>query len=102
MKKLGRWMALGMCLLGFATAQDTLPWRALVNEGLTLPDTEKTQRLEMEYRERQFVERANRVAKLWTQFALDYNQRRAVDVKTARSLTKAFHELERGEGWPKQ
>jgi hypothetical protein len=95
-------MALGVCLLGFAAAQEPLPWRALDSLPLTLPDAEKTQRLEIEYRERRFVERANRVAKLWTQFALDYNQRRAVDVKTARSLTKAFHELERGEGWPKQ
>ena len=101
MKKLSRWMALGACLLGLAAAQNPKPWRALDSLPLTVPDTENAQRLEMEFRERQFVERANRFAKLWAQFALEYNQRKAIDIKRARAVSKAFHDLERGEGWPR-
>jgi hypothetical protein len=102
MKKLSRWMALGVCLLGLAGAQNPLPWRAPDSQPPMAPDAGNAQRLEMEFRERQFVERANRFAKLWTQFALEYNQRKAIDIKTARAVSKAFHELERGEGWPRQ
>jgi len=91
---------LSLCLLGFAPAQESLPWGA--PDRLTVPDAESEQRLAAAYRERQFVERANRFAKRWTQFALEYNQHRAVDVKAARAVSKAFQELERGEGWPKQ
>ena len=110
-------MLLAGGLLGFAAAQNPptldvnddeirqsmlreLNWRALENLPLPL-DGEQAQRAEMQRREREFVERANRFARSWAQFANDYNQRGAIDVKAARSVSKAFRALETGEGWPK-
>jgi siroheme synthase (precorrin-2 oxidase/ferrochelatase) len=61
---------------------------------------EVAERRRAESREREFVDKANRFARLWTQFATEYNQRKTFNVKTARELSKAFRELEQ-EGWPK-
>jgi hypothetical protein len=51
--------------------------------------------------ERQFVNRANHVAALWTQFTKDYNEKHAFNAKVAREISKAFHDLEKDENWPK-
>jgi len=49
--------------------------------------------------ERQFVVKANRFTKAWENFVREYNAKRAFNVKTAREASKAFHELEKSEGW---
>ena len=112
MQKYKSWIALGAGLFGFAQAQSPHPSRPLEPESyhreLMLLDLEResviaaeiARRRAAESRERAFVEKANRFALLWTQFATEYNQHKALNVKTARELSKAFRDLER-EGWPK-
>ncbi|MBZ5676228.1 MAG: hypothetical protein LAP61_18445 [Acidobacteriia bacterium] len=51
--------------------------------------------------ERLFVKRANHVAALWTQLTKDYNEKHAFNVRVAREISKAFHDLEKDENWPK-
>jgi len=53
------------------------------------------------YREKQFLERVNRVALVWAKMAKDYNEKHALNVKLVHEVSQAFHELERGEGWIK-
>jgi hypothetical protein len=53
------------------------------------------------WREQQFVERLNRVARLWAKMVGEYNEKGAMNIKAARELQKAFHDLETSEGWPR-
>ncbi len=48
----------------------------------------------------EFWAKANRFISLWTDFASRLNENQTVDVKLARRLSKAFHELETSNGWP--
>ena len=48
----------------------------------------------------QFLERANKFVALWTEFAHKANDKQIFDVKLAKQLTKAFHDLEKSDGWP--
>jgi hypothetical protein len=43
----------------------------------------------------------NRFVMLWRALAEEYNAKSAFNVKLAGEVTKAFHDLENGEGWPK-
>ena len=54
-----------------------------------------------EYLEQQFVAKMNRFITLWKALADEYNTKSAFNLKLAGEVTKAFHELENGEGWPK-
>ena len=58
------------------------------------------QRREAQYRERQFMDKVNKFVRTWSRFALLYNERKAFDIKTAKELSKAFHELENSGDWP--
>jgi hypothetical protein len=58
-------------------------------------------RRQAQYKERQFWQKANKVADLWTAFVREYNQKGTFNVKKAREVSKAFHDLEKTEGWPK-
>jgi len=58
-------------------------------------------RKQAQYKERQFWQKANKVADLWTAFVLEFNEKGTFNVKKAREVSKAFHELEKTEGWPK-
>jgi len=59
------------------------------------------ERRDAKLRERQFMEKVRHFITKWEQFASEYNHKGAFNVKAARDMSKAFHELEHTEGWPK-
>jgi len=61
---------------------------------------EVAKRREAQYRESQFVNKVDKFVGTWSRFARLYNERKAFDIKTAKELSKAFHELERSGDWP--
>jgi hypothetical protein len=67
----------------------------------TQVEIEAAQRRESQYREKLFVEKTNKFVQLWSQFAIEYNQKSAFNFKVAKEISKAFRELESSEGWPK-
>jgi hypothetical protein len=67
----------------------------------TRAETEAAKRREAEYRENQFIEKTSAFVQLWSQFATEYNEKGAFNLKLAQEISKAFHELERSEGWQK-
>ena len=64
-------------------------------------ELEVARRREAQYRERQFLERTNKFVKLWEHFVREYNDNGVFNIKVAREISKAFHDLENSEGWPK-
>ena len=62
---------------------------------------EETARANARAGERDFIVKAEEFVRRWTAFANEYNDRRTFNVKAARDLSKAFHEMERSEGWPR-
>ncbi|MCU1339348.1 MAG: hypothetical protein JWO19_4929 [Bryobacterales bacterium] len=79
---------------GFNTDQPRVADAPVVREQDPDPMLEKA-------RERHFVDRANRVAALWTKLSKEYNERHAFNIKLAREISKAFRDLENDENWPK-
>jgi hypothetical protein len=67
----------------------------------TRAETEAAKRREAEYRENQFIQKTSAFVQLWSQFATEYNEKGAFNLKLAQEISKAFHELERSEGWQK-
>jgi hypothetical protein len=63
-------------------------------------DRQMADRRAAEYRRREFEGKINRFIVVWNKLMGDYSQRGAFNVKDARALSKAFHEME-GTGWPK-
>lgn len=59
------------------------------------------ERREASFRERQFIEKVHHFVNKWEQFVNEYNTKRAFNVKFAREMSKAFHELENSDSWPK-
>ncbi len=57
-------------------------------------------RQEAQYQERQFIERVNRFVQVWSRFVAEYNDKKAFDFKSAKELSKTFHELENSGYWP--
>ena len=49
---------------------------------------------------REFYAKAQRFVTLWQKFAADLNNQRTFDAKLAKQVSKAFHDLEKSEGWP--
>ena len=58
-------------------------------------------RREAEYKERQFLLKAKKIVQSWSTFAREYNEKGTFNLKTAKEVSKAFHDLEKDEGWPK-
>ena len=58
-------------------------------------------RREAEYKEEQFLLKAKKLVQSWSTFAREHNEKGACNLKTAREVSKAFHDLEKDEGWPK-
>jgi len=44
----------------------------------------------------------NRFVALWSALVSEYNEKQAFNIKLAGEVAKAFHELEKSEGWLKQ
>jgi len=49
---------------------------------------------------KQFWDKANQFVTIWEDFASRLNDKQTFDVKLAKKLSKAFHELEKSDGWP--
>ena len=58
-------------------------------------------RRESERKELQLLLKVERFMKSWSALAREYNGRGTFNVKRAREVSKAFHDLEKTEGWPK-
>jgi hypothetical protein len=65
------------------------------------PDIEAAERREEQYRQRQFLERANAFVQMWSAFAKEFNEKKTFNVKTAEKIARAFHELEASKDWPR-
>ena len=55
-----------------------------------------------ELERKQFRDKAARFVMLWDDFVTRINEKQTFDVKLAKQLSKAFHELEKSDGWPVQ
>jgi len=60
-----------------------------------------TQQETPQSKEKQFVSKTQEFAALWTALAREYNEKGTFNMKLAKEVTKAFHALEKSEGWPK-
>jgi hypothetical protein len=58
-------------------------------------------RREAEYKEQQFLLKAMKLVQSWSTFVREYNEKGTFNLKTAKEVSKAFHDLEKDEGWPK-
>jgi hypothetical protein len=56
---------------------------------------------EARQKEHEFWLRTDKFVKLWTSLAREYNEKGTFNMKTAKQISKAFHDLEHTEGWPK-
>jgi hypothetical protein len=72
----------------------------LVRE-VVIPESEAQRGQPEQYEERQFLEKANSFVRMWTAFAKEYNERKTFNVKLASKLTRAFHDLETSNSWPR-
>jgi len=101
---------LGSILQQPAAAQD--PWSRSARSGsadlaqrdLLLTQSqqgpsENEQRQRARLLESQFLEKVKRFAEAWNGFVNEYKNKRAFDVKKAKDVSKAFHDLEKSEGW---
>jgi len=104
-------------LLGTTSAQSPHPnpthrqdairrfnWESLSNAALpsqTAMQSELAKRIEPQYKERQFLLKAEKFIQAWTALAREYKQKGGFNIKKAKQVSKAFHDLEKSEGWPK-
>ena len=63
-------------------------------------EAEAAKRREAQYQEHRFIEKVNRFVRVWGVFVSQYNDKQTFDCKSARELSKAFHELESSGFWP--
>jgi len=116
-----RWMInfllLFFFLLGPTSAQSPHPnpthrqdaiqqlyWESLSNAALrsqTSTQRETAQRMEERRHERQFLLKADKFIQAWMALAHEYNQKGGFNVKKAKEASKAFHDLEKSDGWLK-
>jgi len=115
MRRLLQVITVGFFLSGLLSAQnpgrdrDTfidlfrreLVFRELENSRADI-DRELALRRQASSLERQFISRMNRFVALWSALVSEYNEKQAFNIKLAGEVAKAFHELEKSEGWLKQ
>jgi hypothetical protein len=114
MKEIKQSLLVGICLPSLMAAQNLTPIRdtrpsmtdfelfvrSFENDHAAV-ESEVAKRRQAAFLERQLLERMNRIVQVWTRFAQEYNARKTFNVKNARELSQAFHDLEKTEGWPK-
>jgi hypothetical protein len=49
---------------------------------------------------REFYIKAKQFVDLWTAFAAELNDKKTFNAKLAKKVAKAFHDLEKSDGWP--
>ena len=52
-------------------------------------------------KENAFLSKTQAFAELWTALAREYNEKGTFNMKLAKEVSKAFHALEKSDGWPK-
>jgi hypothetical protein len=52
-------------------------------------------------KEHEFLAKTDKFVELWTALAHEYQEKGTFNVKKAKQVSKAFHDLEKSEGWPK-
>jgi len=52
-------------------------------------------------KEHEFLAKTDKFVELWTALAHEYQEKGMFNVKKAKQVSKAFHDLEKSEGWPK-
>jgi hypothetical protein len=58
-------------------------------------------RKEAKYKEHEFRSKTQAFVDLWSALAREYSQKGTFNMKIAKDVSKAFHALEKCEGWPK-
>jgi hypothetical protein len=117
MRTITKFLLLFFLLLGPTFAQSPHPnpsstrdaiqrnyWESLLNAALqsrTATQTELAEHMEARCSERQFLLKADKFIQAWTSLAHEYNQKGGFNMKKAKQVSKAFHDLEKSEGWPK-
>jgi len=48
----------------------------------------------------EFYLKARHFVDLWRAFAAELNEKKTVNIKLAKQISKAFHEMEKSDGWP--
>ncbi len=106
MKEVRQSLLIGICLSSLSTAQNPPnplldpQYFTLINERAQAEQTMEA-RLQAQLSERQLRDRMNRIAEVWRGFVEEYNTRRTFNIRKAKELSKAFHELESNEPWPR-
>jgi hypothetical protein len=110
-------LLLSFFLLGPTSAQSPHPnlsqtpdpiqrlyWEALSSaawRNQTSAQTEMANRMEAQGKEREFLLKAQKFIQKWHVLVREYNQKGGFNMKKAKEVSKAFHDLEKSEGWPK-
>ena len=55
-----------------------------------------------QYLESQFISKVNRFVQSWRTLVEEYNDKKVFNLKMAGEVSKAFHDLETSDGWPKR
>jgi hypothetical protein len=56
---------------------------------------------EAKYKEHEFRSKTQAFVDLWSALAREYSEKGTFNMKIAKEVSKAFHALEKTEGWPK-
>jgi hypothetical protein len=68
----------------------------------TMPESQRQAIARQEQNEklREFYTKAQHFVTLWRKFAVDLDSQRTFNAKLAKELSKAFHDMEKSDGWP--
>jgi len=113
MKWFAKSVLIAISLVNGAVAQQPIPrqpadlpwmfrdpeWRELLNQSAERVAA-AARRQDEQDGQRQFVQDAEQFINLWNQFANEYNQKKAFNIKLAKELSKAFRRLEKTTTWP--
>lgn len=77
--------------------QETIMEHWALNPG---GERQSTARKEADARLREFYTKAEHFVALWGSLAHELNDRKTFDAKLAKQVSKAFHDLEKSDGWP--
>jgi hypothetical protein len=66
------------------------------------PESERqaAARRETQEKLREFYEKAQNFVTLWRKFTLEMEGQKTFNVKLAKQVSKAFHDMEKSDGWP--
>jgi len=64
-------------------------------------EQQRVQRMTAKQKEQQFLVKTEKFIASWTALVGEYNEKGTFNVKKGKKVSKAFHDLEKSEGWPK-